>query len=720
MSRRSEVGSGAAGVVEAKPDLGRLFGARSVALVGASERSNYARNLVANLQGCGFDGEIHLVHPTQERQFDLPCHPSLLDVPGRVDVVYLLTGPDSLEAILADCGRKEVPWAVALSGGFKELGANGAERQASLAEASRANGVSLIGPNSLGFLSSSNRLGAFGSPLARPLLPGALGLVSHSGQLATHIHRLAVDRGIGMSHAAAIGNSAMLSAVDVIEFMLEDKETRVIAALLETIEPAGRFVAAARHALQAGKPLVVLKVGRTQRTRRVAIAHTGVLAGEDRVVDGVLRQLGVIRVAEPEQLLEVGGLLATKGWPKGAGTAVLTGSGGASGVIADLIEGTRVDLREPSETTRAALAELVEGFGVAQNPMDLTGFLGDPAVYGRAAAMLAADPAFDTVVTILDPPGEPSPSSERRLQAARVATENTEAAGKYGIVSIPVAGAIRGLARVAAAEHGVWYSDGLGRAVHALDKAIGYADARARLLAAGHQHRELRIGPELLTGPPGPLTEERSLRLLERAGLPIPRAALARNSREAREQAERLGFPIVLKVQSADVPHKTDVGGVLLGVTDGEAAEAAFEAIVENVSTQRPDARIEGVLVAEQIDAVAELLVGVSHDEQFGPVVTLGAGGKLSELLDDVAIRVPPLTRADVEDMLRQLRVSRLLAGHRGTPPGDVEALIAAVIAISDLALATADSVRELDVNPLLVRPTGQGVVAGDGLVVLR
>src|SRR6266542_5411487 len=261
------------------PDLSRLFGATSIALVGASERSNWARTVLENLQGCGFEGAIHLVHPREERQFDLPCYASLAEVPGPVDVVYLLTGAATFASILAECGEKGVPWAVALSGGFKETGDDGAEREASLAASARANGVSVLGPNALGFLSSSNRLGAFGSILARPLVPGALGLVSQSGQMATQIHRQAVSRGIGMSHVVAVGNCAMVSVCDVLDFMVDDPETKVVAALLETIEPAEQFVAVARRALEAGKPLVVLKIGRNERTQRVAIAHTGVLAG---------------------------------------------------------------------------------------------------------------------------------------------------------------------------------------------------------------------------------------------------------------------------------------------------------------------------------------------------------------------------------------------------------------------------------------------------------
>jgi acyl-CoA synthetase (NDP forming) len=702
-----------------RPAVERLFGARSIALVGASERSNYARNLVTNIRECGFDGDVYLVHPRETEQFGLPCLPSLLDVPGPVDVAWVLTGPGSFLSILADCGRKNVAWAAVLSGGFKEIGDKGAELESSLAETARANGVHVLGPNALGFLSSPNKLGAFGSPLTRPLIPGALGLVSQSGQLATQLHRRAVTRSIGMSHVAAVGNCAMISAVDLLDFMVDDPETRVLTALLETLEPADRFAEVATRALEAGKPLVVLKIGRTERTRRVAVAHTGVLAGEDRVIDGVLRQLGVIRVDRPEELLEVGGLLASKGWPKGAGTAVLTGSGGASGVISDLVEGTLVDLVQPSPDTTAALAEIVEGFGVAQNPMDLTGFLGDPKVYGTTAALLAADPVYDTVITVVDPPLEDTPGGHRRVEAAVGVDESVAAAGKFTFVAVPVAGPIQGIGALAVTDCGVWYSNGLGAGIHALDKAIGYAAARDRVLGAAEDPRALpRLAPGSLDRT-GALTETESLRLLEAAGVRSPRSELATSAEDAGDRADAIGYPVVLKISSPDVAHKTEAGGVLLGVTTREQAETGYRTIVDRVGERQPGARIDGVLVVEQIAPVVELLVGIVHDPQFGAVVSLGAGGTLTELLDDVAIRRPPLTTADVDDMLAQLRVSALLEGYRGSPPGDREALVEAVKSIGDLALVAAGGIRELDVNPLFVLPRRKGVVAGDALAVL-
>jgi acyl-CoA synthetase (NDP forming) len=703
--------------VGAVPDLARLFSAASIALVGASERSIFAHNLVRNLRDGGFKGDIHIVHPRHESQFGLSCVSSLVDVPGAVDVAYLLTGPESFAPVLVDCGRKGVPWAVVLSGGFKEMGKDGAEREALLAETARANGVEVIGPNALGFLSSSNGLGAFGNPLTTPLLAGGISLVSHSGGMAVFIHQQALGRAVGMARMVALGNCAMVSAPDVIEYLVDDPETRVIAGLLETLEPADRFVHAARRAVEAGKPIVLVKLGRSKQTHRVAVAHTGVIAGEDRVVDGVLRQLGVLRVSALEELVEVAGLLATKGWPKGPRVAFMAGSGGASGLIADLAYESGLELPDISAGPKARLAEVTRGYAACQNPLDLTGFLADPAVYAEAASVLAGDPAFDAVVTMVGPPAEPDAASERKLAVAQGVQGAIAAAGVYGVLTAPIAGELQGMGRAAVLEQGLYYGNGIALTVLALGRAAAYASARERVLSATVDSSLAPAG-ELPTGP-ATLTELETFELLRQAGVASVECKLTTSPEQAAEAAGWLGFPVVLKVQSPDVLHKTDAGGVVTHVGSREEAAAAYRTILAAVRGSVPDARIHGVLVARQHRPVVELLLGVSRDPQFGPTVTLAAGGVLAELLGDAATRVPPLGSSDVVDMLSQLRIAPLLAGHRGGPAGDTAALVAAVERVAALAHAMRGTLLELDINPLFVLPEGEGIVAADGLAVL-
>lgn len=699
--------------------LRKLLQARSIALVGASEGSIYAQNLISNLEASGFPGDLHLVNPKHGSLFGRPCYPSLTDIPDEVGVAYVLTPPGALGSILADCGRKGIAWAVVLSGGYKETGEAGARLETELAETARANGVTVLGPNTLGFLGVENRLAAFGGALASPLLLGRLAIVSHSGGMAVQIHRLAVQRGIGCSAVVAVGNAAMVSACDVIEHLIEDPATGVIAAVLESLEPVGQFVSAALGSAELGKPLVVLKLGRSELGARVATAHTGALAGHDRVVGAALRQLGALRVSTFEELVEVGALLAARGWPSGRRTAVVTGSGGASALAADLVQGTRIALPDFAPETRQALDELLQGRATLQNPLDMTGFLPTPSAWIGAVEIVARDPSLDSIVVLAEPPGEPGPATDRRLQIGLQVRSVMERAGKYGVLAPPISGELAAESRPALVEHGLHYSNGLAHAVSALDKAIEYSEARARILS----RPELRpaVAVPARSSWPGEagsmLTEWAALELLETAGIKAPPCGLAASPAEAEAIAERLGYPVVLKVQSTDVAHKSEVGGVVTGIQNRSQVLEAFRDIRDRLHAALPKAHLEGMLVVRQVSPVVELLLGVHQDPQFGTVLTLAAGGVLAELVDDAAIRILPIDELDAAGMLAELRLSRLVTGYRGQAPGDRQALIAAVVAIADLAVARSGRLHELEINPLFVMPEGEGVLAGDALV---
>jgi acyl-CoA synthetase (NDP forming) len=704
--------------------FGPLFDASSIALVGASESSHFARVVIRNLEESGFGGTVSLVHPRHGSQFGRRCWRSLAEVPDPVDVAYVLTGQGALAPVLAECGAKGVAWAVVLASGYREAGSQGDDRQRELARLAQAHGVRLLGPNALGFLNVRTGLAAYGNPIAQPLVRGPVGLVSHSGGMAVQLHRYAVQRAVGMSRMASLGNSALTTSCDLIEYLVADDETRVIGCLLETLDSPERFGELALAALDAAKPLVVLKIGRSEASTRSVTAHIGALAGEDRVVDGFFRQVGVLRVSSIEQLVDTCGLLAARGWPTGGRTAVITMSGGASGIAADLASTTRVELPELSPATAQRLDEVLGGNAVAQNPLDITGFLSvKPDALASIAGVVAGDASLDAVVTVLEAPRELGPTAELRLGMARGVVESVTATGTYCVLASAVASELSDVGRSAVTEHGLHYANGLAASVTSLDRAIEYSAAQRR--------RETRRGdatpgaPARLTLPSLPqgsgvvLTEDEALTLVGAAGIRVPRRALVSSPDEAADVASAMGFPVVVKVQSADVPHKTEVGGVLLGIRRREDARAAYETVLANVTEVMPDARIDGVLVAEQFSAVAELLVGFVDDADFGPVVSLGTGGVLAEVLDEVAVRVAPLDELEAESMLAELRSDRLLHGFRGRAAGDVRALITAVVATGRLALALRGRVRELEVNPLLVLPEGAGVAAGDALAVL-
>jgi acetate---CoA ligase (ADP-forming) len=551
-----------------------------------------------------------------------------------------------------------------------------------------------------------------------PLRPGAVGLVTQSGAMLLHLHRLAHGRAIGISYLVSSGNEAMLDAADFIEFMLEDGETRVVGAFLEGIGDPRRFLAVADRALVLGKPLVVLQTGGSEAAARSASAHTGALAVEDRVVDAVFQQKGVVRVHSLEELVEVCALLASQRLPEGPRIAMLTASGGASSMLADLAAGTRLQVPDFGAPTKAALKEILPAFGTPQNPLDTTGLVVDEmSLLPRSLAAIGGDPGFDALLVVWDPPRDAGLNPARtELRLATVA-EAVRGSRVPAFLTSYVASELTPFGQEAVHRHGVHFSNGMELAVRALDAAVGYAGNRRRLLAKG--------SPPLSGGAPapeghGPLSELQSLRMLAQEGIPVPVERVAGSPLEAARLAREAGCPVVLKVSSADVQHKTEVGGVRLNVLTPEEAATAYRELVEAVSFNAPGARIEGVTVVSQVFPVAELIAGVTTDPSFGPMLLVGLGGILVEVLGDFSLRMPPIDFDDAVDMLSELRGRAVLEGVRGAPRGDLHAAAAALVRLSRMAVRLRDRVEAVDVNPLFVLPDGEGVLAGDALVVLR
>jgi acetate---CoA ligase (ADP-forming) len=692
----------------------------SVALVGATERSLWSTILVGNFRTCGYGGQVHLVHPRAAEAFGQRCHPNLEAIPGGVDHAYVMTGTAAAFDVIEDCGRAGVPSVTMLTSGFRETGPRGVELEARLVARCRELGIRMQGPNCLGFVNYHTRVPAYGLTLSPPLEPGAIALLSQSGAMLLQFHRLAQSRGIGLAHTVSIGNEAMLDAAAFLDMLLERPEVRVLGALLEGVRGPDRFLAVADRALAAGKPLVVYKVGGGEVTSRSVAAHTGSLAGADAVVDAAFRQHGVVRAGSLEELVETCALLAARGWPAGPRTAVITTSGGACGIIADQAAGSRVELPDFSPEIRRRVAELLPDFGTPQNPLDTTGVIVDqPDLLGACIDAVAGEGGYDALLINSDLPRDAGPNpqvTERRVAGL------AEALGRTAVFSTVASSSAMDpspYGRELMAKHDLHVAGGLAMGVRALHHAIGYGQAVAR--AAGRRPRAAadREPPFLVEGWRGVVPELEAKRLLAEYGLRAPRERLALDADEAVAIADDIGYPVVLKVQSPDIAHRSDVGGVRLDLRGADEVRAAWPSVLAAVRAQRPDARIDGLLVAEQVSAVVELIAGLKVDEVFGPVVVAGAGGIFVEVLRDVSLRLPPLDETEARAMLEELRVAPLLHGARGRPPADVDAAAAALVCLGELALDLGPRLRELDVNPLLVLPEGQGVVAADALVVL-
>jgi len=696
---------------------------RSIALVGATERSLWSTILVGNFRNCGYTGEVHLVHHRNAEAFGQRCFPNLQAIPDEVDHAYVMTGTAAALDVIEDCGRKGIRNVTMLTSGFRESGPDGAALEQELVRRCLSLGIRLQGPNCLGFVNYYDRVPAYGLTLAPPLEPGGVALLSQSGAMLLQFHRLSQARGIGLAYTVSIGNEAVLDAADFLEELLVRPEVRVLGALLEGIRHADHFLKVADLALTAGKPLVVMKVGRGEASSRSVAAHTGSLAGADAVVDAAFRQHGVVRVRTLEELVGTCAQFAVSGWPDGPRTAVITTSGGSCGMIADLAFGTRIEMPDFSADTKRRVAEVLPVFGTPQNPLDTTGVIVDqPNLLGDCIDAVVSGGGYDALMINSDAPRDAGPNpeiTERRIAALAQALERarplfTTLASSSSLDPSPYS-------RELMARHRLYFSGGLEMGVRTLDHAIGYGKAQAR-----HRYRHApraasrREVPIMLEGWTGIVPELEAKRILEEYGINPPAERVALDPDEAVAIAAEIGFPVVLKVQSPDIPHRSDVGGVRLNLSHESAVRAAWDEVVAAVRSHKPDARIDGILVAEQVEPVVELIAGAKMDEVFGPVVLAGAGGIFVEVFDDVAVRLPPLDDAEALGMLEELRVAPLLHGARGRPEADVATAAHVLVQLGELALDLGPHLRALDINPLVVLRQGKGALAADALLVLE
>ena len=681
-----------------------FFEPESVAIVGASrDPSKVGGSVLANLRSAGFAGRVIPVNARAHVVQGLPARPSILDVTEPVDLAVIAVPPAAVLDALRQCAAKGVGGAVVISAGFREIGGVGAEREAELRAWLSGQPLRVLGPNCLGWIRPSRRLNvsfAPGTPDA-----GGIAFVSHSGALAVAILDWARARGLGFSLVASLGNQADVNESDILEAAAEDAETRVIAAYLEGVADGRRFLEAMRRAVSM-KPVVVLKTGRTAEGARAVSSHTGALAGSDRAFDAAVRAAGAVRVETVAELFDLARALAVQPLPRGRRLAVVTNGGGLGIVSADAARrvGLRVDAL--GESVRHRLAENLPSTASLANPVDLVGDA-DAARYSRALHGLGGDCA-DAALVVL---------------TAQAATDSVGIAraviGATRDWTIPVVAALVGGARVAPGARAL---EDAGIPCYEFPEPAVRSLAGMALVAE-RRHRE-RAEPSRV---PPPLTAEwlaerrrrgrAQLGLVELAplltayGIRCAPLCAARDPEEAAVVADALGYPVALKILSRDISHKTDVGGVALGLRDGAAVRGAASAMLDRVAAARPDARLDGLLLQPMLRAGKEMLVGMVRDAQFGPLMMVGGGGIYVEVLGDTAARLAPVSVAEACTMLGELRMARLLDGIRGEAPVDRAALARAVTALSQVA-ADLPELAEIEINPLMASP--DGVVAID------
>lgn len=715
-------GSGPAtgpGPVSAADGLASLMSASSVALVGVREESFWSRHAYRNLRSFGFRGAVHLVHPGRKEQFGERCAPSVSAIGEQIDLALVLTGPAHLGPVIEDLGRAGVPGAVSIASGLAEKGAEGRSRQDALVRECRERGVTLLGPNCVGFVDFHRGLAPFTDRIAPPMRPGGVAVVSQSGALLQLVHRAAQRNAVGLSSMFSVGNEAMVGAVDVIDALLDRDDVRTVAAYLEGMRDAARFTEVAAKALAAGKPLVVLKAGRSQSAARIALAHTGSMTGDDRVIDAVFERYGVLRVASPEELVETAAAAASVRPASGPRLAVVSSSGGACSIAADLADSGDLELPALPEAAAGALTERLPDFGTPQNPLDTTGIVVDrPVLLGECLEILADCGAYDQILVNLDlPPSEGEGTDDIHDRLVAVA-EMCRRARVPVLLSSTVAGDVSPDRRSFLRDNGAHVCDGLAQAVTVAGHLAAYGRARSRAAERAAASAVRRGGGPAAPGLPRDrpaLSELDSMALLGSLGLPVNPTRPVGSADEAVAAAEEFGYPVVAKIHSDTVLHKSDIGGVRTGLHDAGAVREAFGAL----DALKKDHDVLGVVIARQVRPVAELIAGVVKQGDWEPAVVVGTGGVLTEVVHDVAIGLAPLTPGDARELLARTRAVTLLTGVRGRPDVGTEGVERFLVVLSEAAAALGDQVAAIDINPLFVCEDG-GVVPGDALVVLQ
>lgn len=687
-----------------------LFRPNSVAVLGASRNpGKVGHGVFANLVRSEFPGKIYGVNPAGGDVLGHSFHRDIGSIPGAVDLGVFVVPPKAILDAIPRLAEKGMKAAILISAGFKEIGGEGVILERGLREALSAASVRAIGPNCLGVINTHAKLNASFAVGTPP--PGTIAFFSQSGALLTGVLDWAVGVGIGFSKVVSLGNKADVSELDLMAYLSDDPETRVILGYVESIDEGRRFLRAARE-VTAKKPVILLKAGTTSAGARAAASHTGSLAGSDRAYAAAFRQGGILRAGTVEELCDLALGFALQPLPAGDRLLVITNAGGPAILAADTAESLGIPLAEIPAAVRERLRAVLPPTASLGNPVDVIGDARSDR-YRAALEAVGDTDAADSVLVILTPQAMTEPE-----ETARVAVSAFAGSGKTALASF-LGGASVGEARNILVRGGVPHFPGPERAVRVLRGMITYAGIRRK----GARDDEERSGPpepgvraalrRALSAGRSTLGEEDSRGILEAYGFRFPKNVLARTSAEAAAAFEAIGGEVALKIVSPKILHKTEVGGVRLGIRTVEDVVRNFLEITSSVRRMAPSVWIEGVSVQEMVTGGRELILGMNRDPQFGPLLMFGLGGIHVEVLKDVSFRVAPVSRRESLEMVREIRAYPLLAGFRGAEPVDEEAIVEAILAIARLSLDFPE-ILELDVNPVMALPKGGGIVAID------
>ena len=712
--------------------MNALFHPKRIAVVGATPRPGFANNIHRSIlkggHDGGFQGEVFGVTPRHQNVLGSVCYPTLDAIPGGVDKAIVVVPSELVFDVLEQAERAQVTAVNIITSGFGEQSDDdAAQRQEAIRAFAKRTGIRVVGPNCLGIISTPAHMVAKSGPYAN-VRRGPIGLVFQSGLLAYSVVSPPTERGFGFSYVVTTGNEADLDATDFMRYCVEDDETRVIGCFIEQFRDPQKLVRVADMAAERQKPLVILKVGRSEAGRRSARAHTGSMVGSDDIADAIMRQYGIVRVYNLDEMNETLAAFHTKRLPKGTGVGTIFISGGACGLVADLSQDIGVSLPSLAPETVAKMNAVIPEYGTVGNPLDTTGQAAtQPEITEGSLVGMAEDPNIHTVIY-----GQAYPN---RIDLATPVGEVLRAMpdrypDKVFFIMSLVTGRVQEGRRLdedpkdpTMQWNGAPFLQGAENSLRAVRSLITYAEFQRQRQAS--PRRAATISPHAATARAlvaaagdKPLVERQAKELLALYGIPVTREILATSETEARDAAREIGYPLVLKIESPDIAHKTEAGGVLLDVRDDAALTEGYTQVVENARRYKPDAAITGVLVQEMVGKGRELILGMAQDPGHGPVVAVGMGGIYVEVLNDFALGVPPLAEHDARAMLRRLRGAAILEGTRGAAPADTDAVVAILESFATMCHDLRDVVSEIDINPLVVFDRGNGARVVDCLIV--
>ena len=697
----------------------KMLNPRSIAVVGATERPQYGgRFLRAALQASGRI-TVYPVNPRYDELLGRKCYASVLDLPAAPDTVGIIVPYHRVIPVLRESAERGAGSAIVISAGFSERGVEERrELQAELGEVARETGVRISGPNCLGLANIKDDIWACSSSMVDgvDLKAGKIGLVCQSGASAfgPFLSR-AVGRGVGYTYIVSTGNEADLEASDFARYLLDDDDTRVIAMYIEGLKDARKFFEVARLAAERGKPIVAIKIGRSEHGSTAAMSHTAALTGDDEVYEAAFRQFGVVRVHDWDKLLEVSHLLA--GRPAGIerGVALVSHSGGVCSLTADHLGSEGLVMPALSQGAADAINEILEGFGWAANPADITGHASRDTVLPIMEHMIR-EPGVGALVVA-------SSASDEQAQHVIDVRDRYDKLVAFLYTGNEL-GPSRGLGTLRDAGIPTFHSpENLAQAIRLYFEYHGWRESRTcsgelDVPALPHYGNGVQRGPTSFSNLS--MSEHETKQMISDWGVPVTRERLVKSADQAVDAAREIGYPVVMKVDSPDIPHKTETGALKLGVADDAQVRRAYSQILDNVRRNSPGASLKGVTVQETVSGGIEAILGVNYDDQLGPVLVFGMGGVLVEIIKDVSMRLCPISRQEALEMVLEVQASGALMGFRGQPRADFSALTDVMVAVSEKVGSDPGRLVELDINPLAILPEGSGVKALDAFGVMR